>query len=289
MATTAQAPEPPKDPQSEAIKAQIFQRLHPRSYLERYISEDVRPDGRGFEDWREVSVNVGSISTAHGSALVRMGDTRIVCGVKAEIAEPELDKPHEGFLVPNLDLPALCSPKFKPGPPAEEAQILSERLNEALVASGILPLESLAIHPGKAVWTIYIDAICLNFDGNAFDAALLAMVAALYNTRLPVATFDEDTGHTTCLRKETVPLELTCKPISTSFGMLDSLQVLSDPTSFEEPLMDTTVSVVVNEKGDLLAVNELGLGTMTTQKSGDLLKNCIEKSKLRVSNLVALI
>jgi len=134
MATTAQAPEPPKDPQSEAIKAQIFQRLHPRSYLERYISEDVRPDGRGFEDWREVSVNVGSISTAHGSALVRMGDTRIVCGVKAEIAEPELDKPHEGFLVPNLDLPALCSPKFKPGPPAEEAQILSERLNEALVA-----------------------------------------------------------------------------------------------------------------------------------------------------------
>jgi exosome complex RNA-binding protein Rrp42 (RNase PH superfamily) len=35
--------------------------------------------------------------------------------------------------VPNLDLPALCSPRFKPGPPGDEAQVLSERLNEALI------------------------------------------------------------------------------------------------------------------------------------------------------------
>ena len=37
-------------------------------------------------------------------------------------------------VVPNIDLPALCSPKFKPGPPSEEAQVLSEKLNEVLVA-----------------------------------------------------------------------------------------------------------------------------------------------------------
>lgn len=40
----------------------------------------------------------GSISTANGSALVRLGDTTIVCGVKAEIAEPELDRPEDGYL-----------------------------------------------------------------------------------------------------------------------------------------------------------------------------------------------
>lgn len=74
----------------------------------------------------------GSISTADGSALVRLGDTTIVCGVKAEIAEPDLNSPSAGFLVPNLDLPAICSPKFKPGPPSEEAQVLSEKLNDIL-------------------------------------------------------------------------------------------------------------------------------------------------------------
>jgi len=42
--------------------------------------------------------SIGSISTADGSALVRMGNTTVVCGIKAEIAEPELDKEDEGFL-----------------------------------------------------------------------------------------------------------------------------------------------------------------------------------------------
>lgn len=43
----------------------------------------------------------------------------------------------------------------------------------------MIPESSLCIHPGKAVWTIYIDAVCINYDGNAFDATLLAMVASL--------------------------------------------------------------------------------------------------------------
>lgn len=41
---------------------------------------------------------LGSIGTANGSALVRLGDTTIVCGVKAEIAEPDLDRPDEGWI-----------------------------------------------------------------------------------------------------------------------------------------------------------------------------------------------
>lgn len=41
---------------------------------------------------------LGSISTANGSALVRIGETTVVCGVKAEIAEPDLDAPSKGFL-----------------------------------------------------------------------------------------------------------------------------------------------------------------------------------------------
>ena len=42
-----------------ALRAAVFQRLHPRAYLERYIAEDVRPDGRSFLEFRDVFVNVG--------------------------------------------------------------------------------------------------------------------------------------------------------------------------------------------------------------------------------------
>lgn len=154
---------------SSSDEASTYQRLHPRAYLERFLEEGIRTDGRKGTEWREVALNVGkqtslpasdvysihitqgSISTADGSALVAMGETTVVCGVKAEIAEPALDRDQHGFIgvlktlrsifidvsrstVPNIDLPAMCSPKFKPGPPSEESQILSDRLYEILTS-----------------------------------------------------------------------------------------------------------------------------------------------------------
>lgn len=99
-----------------ANAAAVFKRLHPASYLSRFLSSGYRPDGRPIlsssssqpttsasasaadDIWRQVSINMGSISTAHGSALVRMGDTTMVCGVKAEIGEPDTETPGEGFV-----------------------------------------------------------------------------------------------------------------------------------------------------------------------------------------------
>jgi exosome complex component RRP43 len=45
--------------ESQSLKASVFQRLHPRVYLERFLEEGVRPDGRSFDQWRDVSVNLG--------------------------------------------------------------------------------------------------------------------------------------------------------------------------------------------------------------------------------------
>lgn len=45
-----------------------------------------------------------------------------------------------------------------------------------------VPLSSLCIQPGRAAWVLYVDATCINYDGNVFDAALLAMTAALKNS-----------------------------------------------------------------------------------------------------------
>ena len=59
-------------------------------------------------------------------------------------------------------------------------KLLSDPLSQ--FRSNILPLSSLCIHRGKSVWVLYVDATCINYDGNAFDATLLAMVAALKNS-----------------------------------------------------------------------------------------------------------
>lgn len=264
------------------LQAETFRRLHPRAYLERFLNEGFRPDGREIGDWRDASVNVGSITTADGSSLVRIGETTIICGVKAEIAEPDLDTPNAGFLVPNLDLPAICSPKFKPGPPMDEAQVLSERLYEALISSDTIPLTSLCIQPGRAAWVLYIDATCINYDGNVFDAALLAMTSALKNTRLPKARYDEDLKLTLCTRKEMLPLQMKRLPLSFSFGIFDSAHILPDPTSFEEPLLDASLTISVDENGDLLSVLQTGPNTIGGQST---LSHCISSAKQRRKDL----
>ena len=51
-----------------------------------------------------------------------------------------------------------------------------------LCRSGVVSPASLCIEPGKSAWVLYVDAMCINYDGNAFDATLLAMVAALKNS-----------------------------------------------------------------------------------------------------------
>ncbi|KAK7447062.1 hypothetical protein VKT23_014274 [Stygiomarasmius scandens] len=311
LPSTSTAPSTSED---DALKAATFQRLHPRTYLERFLAEGVRPDGRNLEEWRTIELNVGSISTANGSALVKLGQTTIVCGVKAEIAEPELDCEDEGFLVPNIDLPALCSPKFKPGPPSEEAQVLSERLNEALFEgpSSIISRKSLCIEPGKAVWVLYIDATVINYDGNAFDAAVLAMVCALRNATLPYATYNPETNRTICTRPNTNPekpakqlkLEMDKgrlkQPMSFSFGVVHYNApdtdprplILPDPTSFEEPLLETTLTVILDSTGQLVNVEQTGAGVPLSGalvggsvNEGNVMSRCIALAKKRFVEL----
>ncbi|KAF5391036.1 hypothetical protein D9757_003953 [Collybiopsis confluens] len=289
-----------------ASSAAVFQRLHPRIYLERFLDEGVRPDGRSLDDqegWRNVEVNVGSISTASGSALVRLGNTTVVCGVKAEICEPELDSLIPLLSpVPNIDLPALCSPKFKPGPPTEEAQVLSERLNQVLIGNALIPLSSLCISSGKAVWVLYVDATVINYDGNIFDAALITMICALKNVSLPHAEYDPELDRTICTRPgsdssrpaKKLAMEQAMLPMAFSFGVFAGSHLLPDPTAFEEPLLDTTISVVLDPQAQVLSISQLGAGVDSenlehvepTLDSQVTLSQCISLAKKRHASLI---
>lgn len=75
---------------------QTFQKLSPTSYLLRHLesSPPVRPSGRTAQDFRQPSLNTSSLSHAHGSAVVRTGDTAIVCGVRGEILSLSTGEEH---------------------------------------------------------------------------------------------------------------------------------------------------------------------------------------------------
>ena len=56
-----------------------FKKLEPEEYLRQHYQQGLRPDGRkGLTSLRPVSISVGSISVADGSAVVKQGDTIVV-------------------------------------------------------------------------------------------------------------------------------------------------------------------------------------------------------------------
>lgn len=115
---------------------------------------------------------MSSLTHANGSALVRIGDTAVVCGVRAEIlpvseianyrlkqtqSTPSSSFDHDGddytevtknsLLVPNIELATGCSPNHLPGsPPSSEAQSLSQRLLSLLHTSRLVQVSDLQIY-----------------------------------------------------------------------------------------------------------------------------------------------
>lgn len=113
----------------------------------------------------------------------------------------------------NVELSPLCSPEFRPGKPSEKAQALSEWLNGVLTTyvggaasclamvavvvhsrwlmrwvcsvslgrAGVLRPQDLVIEEGGLVWVIYVDLMCLEYDGSLADACLSATLGALDN------------------------------------------------------------------------------------------------------------
>ncbi|XP_050793237.1 exosome complex component RRP43 isoform X1 [Gopherus flavomarginatus] len=233
-----------------------FKTVEPLEYYRRFLKENCRPDGRELGEFRTTTVNIGSITTADGSALVKLGNTTVICGIKAEFAQPPAESTNKGYIVPNVDLPPLCSSRFRPGPPGEEAQAASQFIADVIENSEIIMKEDLCIAHGKLAWVLYCDFICLDYDGNILDACTFALLAALKNVQLPKVTINEETGLAEVDLKQTNPLNIRKHPVATSFAVFDDTILIVDPTAEEEDLATGTVTIVMDEEGRLCSVHK---------------------------------
>ncbi|EFA02571.1 exosome complex component RRP43 [Tribolium castaneum] len=251
--------------------------LHPVKYFRDHLAHKIRPDGREFGEYRPIVVNLGSISTADGSAIAKVGRTTVVCGIKAELCQPKAEAANEGFLIPNVELPPLCSSKFRPGPPTEQAQVATQLVADILKNSDCLDLKTLCIFPDKLAWCLYADLICLDLDGALIDACVVALMAALKSVTLPAVQYDPALDNKQVNVQERKALSVTNTPIATTFAMFDD-KILIDPTVDEEDLSTSLVTIVVKEE-ELCFVHKPG-GCVFTEEQ--LLK-CVEESTKRAT------
>ncbi|KAM8976214.1 exosome complex component RRP43 [Pelodytes ibericus] len=262
-----------------------FKTVEPLEYYRKFLKESCRPDGRDLSEFRTTTINIGSITTADGSALVKLGNCTVICGIKAEFASPTTDAPNKGYIVPNVELTPLCSSRFRHGPPGEEAQIASQFVADVIDSSQMIQKEDLCIASGKLVWVLYCDLICLDYDGNLLDACTCALVAALKNLRLAFVKISEDTGLAEVDLKTTSPLKILKHPIATSFAVFDDTYILVDPTGEEESLATGLMTIVTDEEERLCTIRKPGGSALSAEKLQDCISRAITRHK-EVQNLL---
>lgn len=259
----------------------------PLEFYRKFLTLDARPDGRELGEFRRTTLKLRPIqATTDGSALVKLGNTTVLCGVKAELMEPQPDDdPDVGRVIPNVELGSMCSPSFKPGPPTEQAQVLTQMMADVMFSTTFLDVHKLCIQPGKLVWVLYCDIMCLNYDGNLLDACLVALMAALRVTTLPSVTMNRDTKEILVSDTERKTVTVVDVPVSTTFTIFDGSIVLADANKEEEDLTGEGQIVVVTNAEHVLAVHKPG-GLAVPQTK---IQTCIERAFQRTKEVHKLI
>lgn len=232
------------------------------------INDGQRPDGRSLDERRDIFIEYDVISKAEGSARVKLGDTQIIAGVKAQIGEPYEDSPDVGVLMTNCELLPMADPSFEPGPPSPQSIELARVVDRGIRESELIDLKKLCIEEGKKVWMLFLDLHVIDHDGNLFDACNLAVMAALLCTKLPTATYIDDAIELD--EENLMDLPVMDKLALSTFVKVGN-ELILDPSLDEERILDSRITVGITEKGNnICSMQKGGDGPLTREEILDV-------------------
>ncbi len=233
-----------------------------RNQLVEALAKGKRLDGRGLNEFRKLEMKTGVIEKANGSAMVSLGNTQVLAGVKVDKGVPFPDTPDKGLLIVGAEVLPMAAAYLEAGPPDENAIELARVVDRGVRESEMIDISSLCIKAGKWVYSVFVDVNILNVDGNLFDATSYAVVAALLTAKMPKFVMEgdqvKDTG-------ERVPLPVRKVPVSVTVANINNTLVL-DPTEEEEAVMDARITLDTDDGGDLCAGQKGEPGSFTPEQ-----------------------
>ncbi len=265
-----------------------------KNYLHKLAEQQKRADGRQFDEYRNISIETGIISKAEGSARVKIGNTQVVAGIKIGVGEPYPDTPNAGVMTTAAELIPLASPDFEAGPPREDAIELARVVDRGIRESNVIDFETLCLIPGEKIWIVFIDIHIIDYDGNLFDAASLAALAALYDSAIPLDQLEDDIRgefekklidsgikpverivKTKSRDEKTVqcyPIPMREPPISCTFAKFNNAVVV-DPSLDEEDIAEARLTVATDSKGAIRAMQKGLKGSFTLDEIKKIIKD----------------
>ena len=242
------------------------------------IKSGKRPDGRGFDQYRQIYLQKGVLNAGpDGSALVRMGKTQVLAAVKFTIGAPFPDRPKEGVLITSAEFLPTASSEFELGPPGEDAIELARVVDKGIRASEIIDMKSFYVEEGK-VLTMFVDIYILDHDGNLIDASALAAMAAILDAKLPKIENGE-----IIWGEYDKPLEVKGVVTTSTFYKIGN-KILLDACKSEEEAADARLSV--SFLGDKICAMQKGMnGGFKASEIDFIVKTAYRESK-RLKNIV---
>ncbi len=220
-----------------------------RAQMVELLSRGQRMDGRALDEHRPIKIRTGIIQKANGSALVNLGNTEVIAGVKIATGTPFPDTPDKGLLVVNAEILPLSSAYAEPGPPSEDAIELARVVDRGVRESEMVDLTKLCLVEGKSVYTVFVDVNIMNVDGNLFDATSYAVVSALRTATMKKYVVEDDKPKAT---EEVIPVPVERLPVSVTIARIGEA-LLVDPISEEEAAMDMRITITTDEEGHICA------------------------------------
>jgi len=245
-----------------------------RNKVYNLLLQDKRIDGRHPKELRPISIQTNLLSKAEGSALVSMGSTKILTGIKVELGTPFPDRPDEGTFTVNAELLPLASTSFEPGPPDERGVELARVVDRSIREGGVLDLKKLCLVEGEKVYIIFIDIYVLDYDGNYFDPSLISALAALATAKIPRYEIVDGKPQKT---EEYFSLELNSLPFTVMVGVLGE-RFLVDPQMEEEKVLDVSMIIGTDEKGNITCIQKNSPGQVPISLMDEILETVIEKT-----------
>jgi exosome complex component RRP42 len=239
------------------------------------ILKGKRIDERTPLDYRPMTIMLGIIEKANGSAEVYLGKTKVLAGVKVETGTPFPDTPDEGILTVNAEFVPLASPTFEAGPPDENAIELARVVDRGIRESKAIDLKKLCIDPGKKVFMVFVDVYVLDHDGNLIDAAAMAALGALVDAKMHAFKVED---HELKYKDEVISLPMLNYPVPITSAKIDGSIVL-DPCLEEEQVMNCRLTVTTDKNDQVCAMQKGGLGCFTAAEIKQIVATAISKSK----------
>ncbi|KAK4332687.1 Exosome complex component RRP45 [Rhodotorula toruloides] len=231
--------------------------LNESTFVHTCLRKGLRLDGRGMYEMRAVEVRFGE---EFGWVECRLGGTRVVAQVSAEIVKPLPDRPYEGFVNLVTEISPMASAAYEAGRASEDEVLMTRLLEKALRRSNTVDREALCIVAGQKVWSIRVDVHFLDDEGNLLDCASIAAMTALRHFRKPDVTVvgEEVTVHSMTERVP-VPLAIHHSPMCLTFAFFgdDSLAVL-DPSHLESQLCTGTLTLALNSQSEICVLSKQG-------------------------------